>query len=162
MLLSVSWADAGDEQLIKVAFVYNFAKFTQWPEDERDTFNFCYAGDDELRDDLGRLGGEKVDRRPIVVRPYPTRPEAALCHVLYIAGSEQWQSAALIDSSRLNLVLTISEIRGFADTGGMIQLYRAKDRLRFKINLATTRKVGLKLSARLLELADLVDEPGVP
>ena len=54
-------------------------------------------------------------------------------------------------------MLTISEIRGFADAAGAIQLYRDKDRIRFKINLGAARDRGLSLSARLLDLAEIVD-----
>ena len=65
-----------------------------------------------------------------------------------------------IDRTRSQPVLTISEIRGFADASGAIQLYRDKDRIRFKINIGAARDRGLSLSARLLDLAEIVDTGG--
>ena len=62
-----------------------------------------------------------------------------------------------IDRTRSRPVLTISEIRGFADAGGAIQLFRDKDRIRFRINRDAARDRGLTLSARLLDLAVIVD-----
>jgi hypothetical protein len=59
-------------------------------------------------------------------------------------------------------VLTISQIRGFADAGGIIQLFRAGDRVRFRINHRVARDRGLELSARLLDLAEIVDDGVAP
>jgi hypothetical protein len=53
-------------------------------------------------------------------------------------------------------VLTVSDARGFAQAGGMIELYEDNGRMRFAINIDTLQKSGVKLSSRLLDLARIV------
>jgi hypothetical protein len=149
-----------DERLLKAVFIYNFAKFAHWPDDAwaagETTLVLCVAGSDELAVTLERLAGQSVGGRSVVVRPYAEGPAGESCKLLYIAGSEHRHFAGLLEPVAPHPVLTISQIRGFADMGGMIQLYRDKDRVRFKINRAVVSASGLQLSARLLDLAELV------
>ena len=149
-----------DERLLKTVFIYNFAKFAHWPDGAwaagETRLVLCVAGSDELAVTLERLTGQSVGGHPVVVRPYAEGPAGESCKLLYIAGSEHGHFAGLVEQVALRPVLTISQIRGFADMGGMIQLYRDKDRVRFKINLAAVSASGLQLSARLLDLAELV------
>jgi hypothetical protein len=42
----------------------------------------------------------------------------------------------------------------------MVELYRDFDRLRFRINVDAARAAGLQLSAKLLELAQIVEGEG--
>jgi hypothetical protein len=56
--------------------------------------------------------------------------------------------------------LTVSDIGGFAQAGGMIGLVEADQRIRFDINLATTHQANLKLSSQLLKLATIVEQSG--
>lgn len=155
-----------DESLLKAAFVYNFAKFTRWPSGTwsgpRAAFNLCTAGNDQLEESLGRLSGETVRGHPVAIMPFESDRADQVCHVLYIAGSEHHHFAGLLDQTRNRPVLTISQIRGFADAGGIIQLFRAGDRVRFRINHRVARDRGLELSARLLDLAEIVDDGVAP
>jgi len=149
-----------DESLLKVAFIYNFAKFTRWPASAWNghvPLNLCTAGEDELVSSLQYLGHEMIKGRPVTIKAFGDGDGNPACHVLYIAASEHDDFARLIEQTRDLPVLTISEIRGFADAGGMIQLYRARNRVRFKINPGVADARGLRLSARLLDLAERVD-----
>jgi hypothetical protein len=155
-----------DERLLKAVFVFNFAKFTHWPDDTWESREapliLCIAGTDELAITLERLVGEMVGGRPVAIRPYAEGSADQACNLLYIGGSEHSRFVGLIQQMKLIPVLTISQIRGFADRGGMIQLYRDKDRIRFKINVAAARANGLQLSARLLDLAEVVGNGVTP
>ena len=156
---------AEEESLLRAAFVYNFAKFTRWPAglwSKSPTLRLCLAGKDDLVDSLGQLAGETVKGRPVKILAFDTTQARDACHVLYIAGSEHGSYTGLLEKVRDVSVLTISAIRGFADAGGMIQLYRSEDRIRFKINQGVATERGLEFSARLLDLAELVDERAVP
>lgn len=152
---------AGEAMLLKAAFIYNFAKFTRWPEaswaGSSDSLRLCIAGADDLAQTLVRLDDKTIQGREVAVRHLKAGLPGEPCHMLYIASSEGWRFPRLIQDGNGIAMLTISEIRGFADAGGMIQLYRAGDRIRFRINRAAARQSGLEFSARLLDLADLVD-----
>ncbi|MEW8499960.1 MAG: YfiR family protein [Candidatus Thiodiazotropha taylori] len=45
----------------------------------------------------------------------------------------------------------------FSQNGGMIELTQDQEKLRFIINLNTTRSSGLRLSSQLLDLAIIID-----
>lgn len=156
---------AEDETLLKAVFVYNFAKFTRWPSevwtDSKSAFNLCVAGDDELTESLSRLSSETIAGHTVAVRSLQGF-EVERCQMLYIAESAEDRMVDLLQESDVAAVLTVSEIPGFAHAGGMIEMYREGDRIRFKINLDTARAHRLQLSARLLDLAELVGGKVVP
>ena len=161
MPAALAQSPAENERLLKTAFVFNFAKLTRWPAntwtEDAPMFNLCTAGSDDLVASLRHLGRERIAGHPVAIRALQAADSPNACHALYIAGSEHMSFLRWIDRTRSRPVLTISEIRGFADAGGAIQLYQDKDRIRFTINVDSARDRGLTRSARLLDLAVIVD-----
>jgi len=155
-----------DDALVKTAFIYNFAKFTRWPletwADSGSPLQLCTTGEDELVGSLHHLDKETVGGRPVTISIFDPGLGPKACHILYVAASEHRHFTRFIQQTRDAPVLTISEIRGFADSGGIIQLYRDRQQIRFKINLEVARDRGLNLSAQLLDLAELVDRRVAP
>ena len=155
-----------DERLFKAAFIYNFAKFTRWPEDAQDdpqnTLTLCTAGQDQLISDLRRLGGKIIGSRPVSVRAFKNLQSPGDCQLLYIADSEKKRYKRILASLRGDPVLTISELPGFARSGGIIELYRKEAQTHFIINLNNARTAGLELSSRLLNLAMVIDQEETP
>ena len=155
-----------DDTLVKAAFIYNFAKFTRWPpqtwNEPKTPLNLCTTGKDALTSNLGRLNKETIGGRPVTISTFTPGSEAGACHILYIAASEHRHFTRIIQQTRDAPVLTISEIGRFAAAGGIIQLYHEQQRIRFMINLDVARSRGLNLSARLLDLAELVGTRVLP
>ena len=155
-----------DERLFKAAFIYNFAKFTSWPDDtwtnDDAPLILCTAGQDELIEDLKRLGGKIVKGRSVSIRPVKKQAAPGSCHVLYIAQSEKKRYAKILESVRKKPVLTVSELPRFGSSGGIVELYREKNKTRFIINIDSSREAGLTLSSRLLRLAVVVDQDTTP
>lgn len=156
---------APDPELLKAAFVYNFAKFTRWPEaawrEPSASFRLCTLGQDPLVESLAGLRGESVGGRPVEVRAVELPLAGRTCHLLYLARSGQARLTELLGSINGQPVLTVSQAPSFARGGGMVELYRDYDRLRFRINVEAARVAGLQLSARLLDLAQIVEGEGV-
>ncbi|MES9972288.1 MAG: YfiR family protein [Candidatus Thiodiazotropha sp.] len=166
MLCCISFATFAKEQqseanLLKAVFIYNFVKFTRWPEEvwngQDPSIRICSIGHDELTDTLFELHGRTLKDRPVVVEQRNNRSKLSSCHVLYLGKSLQDQANEISQSLHARPVLTISEITDFSTSGGMIELYRLEGRIKFKINLKITRDAGLDLSSRLLKLAIIVD-----
>jgi len=65
-----------DQRLFKAAFIYNFAKFTRWPENlddnKKDAITLCTLGKDQLNSDLTRLQGTKINKKKHTVPSYET------------------------------------------------------------------------------------------
>jgi len=153
-----------DDPLLKAAYVYNFAKFTSWPKgvwrDPESPLVLCTSGVDSILPALERLSEERVAGRRVEIRPDTNKTTG--CHILFITTKEHSNEAHWIESVRSQPVLTISEHPGFAQSGGMIELFRKNERLRFRINIRAVRAGGLTLSSRLLGLAEIIglyDEP---
>lgn len=165
---ALSKVDSGpaDASLLKAAFVYNFAKFTRWPDSswpkDSTRFRLCTIGDDPVVRGLTHLVGEQLGGRPVVLEAITDWDRQPPCHLLYIARSARTDLPALIEDTRDHAVLTVSEIPRFARQGGVIELFTEQDRVRFRINLGVARGKGLQLSARLLDLAQLIDEADRP
>jgi hypothetical protein len=151
----------GDEHLLKAVFIYNFAKFTRWPDDAWDDINrslrICFVGEDSLTAALVRLHGRTLRDNPVIIKQILDTTNLDQCHVLYLADSLQYEALEIVDSIRSKPILTISEQPGFSESGGMIELYQSDDRIRFKVNLLLTREADLDLSSRLLKLAVIVN-----
>lgn len=157
---------AQEERLLKAAFIYNFAKFTRWPEgtwaDEKAPLNLCLVGSDELIVELERLEGKTVKGRSLTINKFHSSPEMQACHIVYIATSEHTQYQQVTQVLQDQAVLTISEIPHFSRSQGTIELLHKEGRVRFIINLDVARRAGLELSSRLLKLAETVGEKVVP
>lgn len=151
-----------DEHLYKAAFVYNFAKFTDWPEaawkEKNSPLVLCTVGKDELVNGLKWLAGKEIRGRSVTIRSLKNRETSETCHVLYIAISEKNRYKNILKSVADEPVLTVSELPLFARSGGVIELYSKKSRTRFIIDLGIARKAGLMLSARLLKIAVVIGD----
>jgi hypothetical protein len=157
---------AEDEHLIKAAFIYNFAKFTHWPDNTwkqpNDPLNLCTTGEDKLVDELERLDGKKIKEHPVSILSLKNTQTPKHCHLLYIATSENKNFKDILKSVHGEAVLTVSLLPGFTGTGGMIEFKPEKDQTRFIINLGVAREAGLILSSRLLNVADVINNEVAP
>jgi len=153
------------ESSLKAAFIYNFARFTEWPQDALPptaTFTACVLGDQPIRDALERIvKGRQFEGRAIVVSQVQLDGKFRSCHLLYMSGVTQAQVAPLIAALRGAPVLTISDIDEFASKGGIAQMFVENGKMRFDLNLGIARVARLTLSSKLLVLAAHVrDEHG--
>jgi len=160
LLLLCSAVSADDRaERIKAAFVYNFAKFVEWPASAFQTpqqpIRLCAlraeAGDNRL--DL--IEGRSAQGREISLQLLESPRQSVDCHILYLANSRDNYDgvlALLIGKP----VLTISEDVGFIDRDGMVSLFIDDNHVRFRINLKAAQATGLKVSARILQLAQEV------
>ncbi len=148
---------ASDVVAVKAAFLYNFAKFAEWPALTPHTpIVFCVVGDDHMADVLAdTVRGQTIGAHPLTV----SRPDSVAgwraCQVLFLGESETNRAEKALTIKQLP-VLTVSDGEGFALSGGMIALYVDSGRIRFAINVDAAEHAGLRLSSRLLGLAKVV------
>jgi hypothetical protein len=139
---------------LKAAFIYNFITFTQWPIvlPASDPFVICVIGDAAVRDALDAVGKDRdIDGHRIVALASVRRPTPA-CRVLYVSGATLGEVAKAIAGLQDSPVLTISDVGGFTENGGMAQFLFDRGRLRFTIEAASVQRSGLKMSSKLLVL----------
>ena len=146
------------EYKIKAAFLFNFAKFIEWPPESFAATNspmiIGILGDNPFGGDLEEIVRNKsINNRTFVIKEMHSLSEAAHCHLLFISNSEKKRFAEVFEGVRGASVLTVGETDGFTDAGGMINFVREGKKLRFQINHEAATKVKLKISSKLLALA---------
>ena len=152
---------------VKAAYLYNFAKFVHWPDDVFE--------DDEAPVVIGVLGndpfghvlddtvkGKKIGERPIQIQRFDWNKEEDRsrlldCHVLYISSSEQYRFDDIHEALDKHPMLLVGDVEDFAANGGMIGLVLEKGRIVFQINRVAVARAKLRISARLLKLARIVE-----
>jgi len=146
------------ERKVKAAFLYNFAKFTRWPNEafaaEDSPFVFCIVRTDPFGESLeGMLSSRQVGGRSIVVKRGPDLESLGRCHLLFIGETENGKVVRHLRDASAQPVLTVGESKAFAEAGGMIRLVLEEKRVRFDINEKVASNAGLALSSQLLKLA---------
>jgi hypothetical protein len=152
-----------DEYRVKAAFVYNIARFVDWPSaafgDAGSPVVVCVLGVDPFGSALDEaLQGRTVRGRPVTIRR--SQDLAAGCHVVFIAVSEKKRVEDIIDRLGSTPVLSISEVDRFTHRGGMIGLTMEGSYVRFDVNASAANRVNLTMSGRLLALASSVRGAG--
>jgi YfiR/HmsC-like len=156
-------ADALSEVTIKAAFLYNFAKFTEWPAlQPAGIIIVCVVGNDRIASTLVEtVRGQKINGHALEVqRPQDTTTWRS-CHVLFVADAEARQLASGLGEIGTLPVLTVSDGKGFCEGTGIVELYVENERMRFAINVDAAERSGLRLSSRLLALAKVIRTPQV-
>ena len=147
------------ESALKAAYIYNFAKFTEWPAGvvaAAEPLALCVFGDANVGDALKRavkdrvLGGHPMAVSDMAVAA--ARPQPA-CHVMYVSGMTAGQAADVIAGVRDVPVLTLSDVEGFTERGGIAQFFFDNGQLRFTVQLESIKRARLRISSRLLALA---------
>jgi YfiR/HmsC-like len=144
---------------LKAEFLLKFAKFTDWPSSalSRTTpLSICVAGAPEVAEALAVRVGEKVRGRPLSVREVISGASMPPCHMLYVAADHHVEDGALRAVFAQPAVLSISDVRHFAHSGGIVELSVENDRMQFAVNVDAARRAGLQVSSRLLNLATIV------
>jgi len=149
-------ADANREYEIKAALLYNFVKFVEWPSQAGSTLVIGVLGRNPFGPALNTLNGKSANRKTIAVRQFSSVPDAGACQILFISPSEKDRLKPILDSLRGSSILTVSEVGGFTQSGGIINFTIQDDRVRFEINPAAAERAKLTISSQLLRLAKIV------
>ena len=152
------------EPSLKAAFIYNFAKFTEWPADGLPgtaAFNACVLGDPAIGDALERsVKGRLLSGHAISVLRVQIDGPLRTCHLLYVSGASTMQIAAIAVTVRGMPVLTIGDSDDFSRLG-IAHIFVESGKMRFNLNLELAKRSRLQLSSKLLALAAHVhDGPG--
>jgi uncharacterized protein DUF4154 len=146
------------EYQIKAAFLYNFAKFVEWPTQAfagpQSPIIIGVLGKNVFGDDLERtIRNKTINNRPFRFEEFHSVEEATNCQILFISPSENSQLSKILKRLRGKSVLTVSETDQFIQAGGMINFVIEDDEIHFQINNDAAKKAGLNISSKLLSLA---------
>lgn len=168
------------EYQVKAAFLYNFLQFADWPEeklaDSNEPIIIGIIGNNPFGNAFEPVKDKKVKGRAVVIKRFngleelkksadKNKPESVQetetltkCHLLFICSSEQKNLKEIIDTVKDRSVLTVGEMEGFLESGGIINWFVEDKKIRFEINTAAAERAKLKIRSNLLRLAKRVVE----
>lgn len=150
------------EQSLKAAFLLNFARFTLWPEEEIENNRpliFLITFDPKSETGFDAISGEKLRGRDILVE-YSSKNNIMkldlIPDLIFITKTDNKHIDKIISRFGNSPVLTVSDVEGFAQKGGMIEMIIRNKSLHFIINYNAVKKSGLEMNYQMLKLADRV------
>lgn len=156
-------SQAADPALAKADIVCNIAKFVTWPASAlgpaTSPLVVTIVGEDELAIALAtQLSAKSVSGRSVFVRFARRAKDVRGSHLVYVAGSEAAKVPEVLVELAGQPALTVADVDGFASHGGMVSFTQEQGRTRFQIHVKRAEAAGLKVSSRLLSLAQVVSE----
>lgn len=155
-------ADTSQEYQIKAVLLLNLCRFVDWPPtafpNPTAPIVIGIVGHDPFGKALDQtVADEQVSGRKIVIERF-SRPESVKpCQVLFIGSSDPSRVRDIVQSQKTKPVLTVSEVAGFTTRcDGMVRLYLSdQKKVRLEVNLQTVKAGDLKLSSKLLQVAQI-------
>ena len=152
---------AADEYQVKAAFLFNFAKFVEWPADTfkaaDDPIAICVWGQDPFGSALEDVVRNKtVTGRPFVVHQVSSAPQAIKCQIVFVASSERKRVRSIMDDLKGHAILAVGEVEEFIANGGIINFKLKEARVRIEIDNEAAERARLRISSKLLSLAEIV------
>jgi len=149
------------EYQVKAAFLFNFVKFIEWPagsfRENGSRIRLCVLGEDRLGQELERIvAGKTVNGRTLEVVRVNLGERALHCQVLFVGRSQAGALRTMLATCRGEPLLTVGESPEFIRQGGAIRFLLLDNRIRFEVNLEAADQAGLKISSKLLALAQSV------
>jgi hypothetical protein len=147
---------------VKAAYLYNFARFVEWPaaaphRQSEATVDICVLGQDPFGTRLDAMMADATVRgRKLATRRLASATAVAGCHVLFVSASERQQVPQILATLARADVLTVSDMPEFVRLGGMLQFVVQGNRVRFDVNLPACEAAGLRVSSDLLRVASTV------
>lgn len=155
--LSPAQESRATESQVKAAYLYNFGKFITFPPNRSassDPFSICVLGKDPFGEALdATVSGESINGKKIIVQRLLNMQHAETCSILFVSSSEESRLSLILPLAKKLSLLTVSDMAHFAEHGGIIELVRQQDRIRFEVNLQTAEESHLTLSSELLKVA---------
>lgn len=144
---------ASREYQLKTAYLYHFAELAEWPE-ARD-IRICASSGGALSRYVLILEGRRIADQVVHVS-LTNGGDIDHCQIVYL-GADEALTSELLDQARRKHVLLVGDGEGFAASGGMLQFSLRDNKLKLLVNLASVKAAELKLSSKLLRMAELVE-----
>jgi uncharacterized protein DUF4154 len=144
---------------VQAVYLFDFAKFVRWPAAESGPIVLCIAGESKYADSLKRIiAGERIDNRALVIESVQRPADATGCSILFIGTAAKDRLDSLLAATAGRPMLTVSDVPGFLDHGGMINFLVIDNRVRFSVDLRPVERSGISLSSELLKVAVTVKD----
>jgi hypothetical protein len=152
------------ESEIKATFLFNLGRFITWPanafSDSLSVFRICVLGQAPFKEELDIVvRDQRIAGHVVKIERLTQVEDTGNCHILFVSDSEQLRLLSIFKWIAQQPILTVSDIENFVRQGGMVEFYPRRGQIRLIMDPQMIKEVGLKPSARLLSISDLVNAP---
>lgn len=166
LLTPIGFAQVSGENQLKAAFLFNFARLIDWPEDAfiDNTFNLCTLENSDINSFLMKYQGKNAKGKKLQVSVLENLKNTQSCNLLYLEKSHVFS----VESDpiwRHFGTLAVSDAPGFVECSGHIELAVDKERsnkLKLRINKLNTDADGFRISSRILIRSEVLDSKTCP
>lgn len=145
------------EYELKAGVLYHIIEYVEWPKsvlsNNPPAIEIGLVGQIPFAEALEVLSGKTVQGRELVVKRISDLQSAANCQVLFIGASEKARIPQIVGQLKDRPVLTVSEVPGFAEEGGMVNLLAGPNHIVMEINRDVANQARLSVNSQLLKLA---------
>ena len=141
---------------VKAAFLYKMLRFLEWnpARDPSKPIRIGVLGDDAIADSLEKVAGKKpLAGHAVEVIALHRTSEARQTDVVFVSASERRRTPELLKQLAGSGVITVGEIAGFCESGGVINFVLEDNRVQFEVNIESAQRNGISISSKLLRLA---------
>lgn len=153
-----TFAQSLEEQTVLTALALNIVRFTTWPTEAKieDSIKFCVIGDNTVQQSFIGIEQKMIGEKKLQFINLSRLRNFEACDVLYISELQQNILLQVFAEIKKRPLLTIGTGYDFAEQGGMVGLENVNGKITLNVNLPVTRESNLKISARLLKLANII------
>jgi hypothetical protein len=147
------------EYEVKAVFLYNLAKFIEWPEksmDNSSNITLYVLGDDPFGDHLNSIKGKLIQGKTLAVKQIDSPDALRNVGILFISSSEKEQLHDILKGISGKPILTVGDTQYFAKRGVMVNFFIENNKIRFEINMEAAKMAGLKISSNLLKMGKII------
>jgi hypothetical protein len=160
--LTQAQSPAVSEQALKAVLFYKLPLFVYTgtnAADKRKQINICTLGDSPLGSAVEKLPRTLADGRRVDLRTLSGNADSSECEFLFIGRSESDNLDTLLRRMQGRRLVTVSDIEGFAQAGGIVEFSLRSDGsgVLILINRKAAQKQGIEFNAQLLRLARIVE-----
>lgn len=150
------------EYEVKAGFIYNVAKFVEWPDSggqaTKGSMSLCIVGTDPFGKTLDAMEGKTVKGKRLEIRRLSSIRDVKECEIAFISSSEKERMSRIAEALKESSVLSIGDTEGYIHQGVIMNFYLDRKKVRFEIDLERARRARLSISSQLLKLAKIAGE----
>ena len=143
---------------LTAVYIYQLSRYITWPESEKqmNEFQICFINSQNNEHIIDNLKNKKLHDKNVSIKNISNSKDINHCKVLYVANfsdSKKPEIVEILESAKNKPILTLSNLPGFIEDYGIVELHIEKNRLKYSINYKRSQKAKLVLDSRLLQLA---------
>lgn len=144
----------GSQSMFKALFMFNFAKYIEWPNMEQQSeFVIGVLGNDEIIPELNKLAGaRKINNKKIVVKSVKTPAEGNGVHIFYVPNTKSNQIQKVVANFKGSPTLIVTDKPSLCKVGSHINYVTVDGKMKFEVNKQNIINHNLNVDPKLVAL----------